>query len=194
MTVTTRPLRQQVAHIHVPTSTAVSVDNHPATADLDSGIYFRPDHEAFLVGGVEADCDPLTWLAHPDDIGVDLDPGEWETSAYRLARRIPALGVPHERRGVVGVYDVSDDWKPILDRSNLDGYYMAVGTSGNQFKNPPIIGLCMTELINAVEAGHDHDHEPVVVRGRHRPLDIDLGTFSRHRARDDAQRPRGVLG
>jgi sarcosine oxidase subunit beta len=194
MTVTTRPLRQQVTHVRVPDGVGLDVDGHPATADLDSGMYFRSDHEALLVGGVEAECDPLVWLDDPDDVDLDLDPAEWEAQAYRLARRIPALGVPHERRGVVGVYDVSDDWLPVLDRSSLDGYYMAIGTSGNQFKNAPIIGYCMSRLVDAVESGHDHDAVPLVVRGPRRGLRIDMGTFSRRRAVSDEQRSRGVLG
>jgi sarcosine oxidase subunit beta len=194
MTVGTRPLRQQVAHVRVPDGAGVSIDGHPATADLDSGIYFRTDHQALLVGGVEADCDPLVWLDDPDDVDLELSPDEWEAQVYRLARRIPALGVPHDRRGVVGVYDVSDDWLPVLDRSSLDGFYMAVGTSGNQFKNAPIIGYCMRRLVEAVESGHDHDAVPLVVRGPYRGLDIDMGTFSRRRPIDDEQRSRGVLG
>jgi len=30
--------------------------------------------------------------------------------------------------------DVSDDWIPIYDKSDLKGYYQAIGTSGNQFR------------------------------------------------------------
>ena len=30
------------------------------------------------------------------------------------------------------MYDVSDDWIPIYDRTDLDGFYVAIGTSGNQ--------------------------------------------------------------
>ncbi len=194
MTVSTRPLRQQVAHVRVPDDTGIAVTGHPVTADIDGGIYFRPDLGAMLVGGVEAECDPLVWLADADDVDLDLDGDEWVTHVYRLARRIPELGVPHTRRGVVGVYDVSDDWMPILDRSSLDGFYMAVGSSGNQFKNAPVIGHCMARLIDAVESGHDHDRDPLVVRGVHRPLDIDLGVFTRHRRATDEQRARGVLG
>jgi len=36
---------------------------------------------------------------------------------------------------------------------------MAVGTSGNQFKNAPVVGHLMAELIDRVEHGHDHDHD-----------------------------------
>jgi glycine/D-amino acid oxidase-like deaminating enzyme len=169
------------------------VRDHPVTADLDSGIYFRPDGEAMLVGGVEAECDPLVWLDDPDEVDLALRADDWETGTLRLARRIPALGVPHERRGVVGVYDVSEDWLPILDRTDLSGLYVAIGTSGNQFKNGPVIGHCMAELITKVEAGHDHDREPVTVTGPHRGLSIDLGTFSRHR-HVDTNSNRGVLG
>ena len=48
----------------------------------------------------------------------------------RLSRRLPSVGVPHERKGVVDLYDVSDDWIPIYDRTDLDGFYVAIGTSG----------------------------------------------------------------
>ena len=84
--------------------------------------------------------------------------------------------MPHERKGVVDLYDVSDDWIPIYDRTDLDGFYVAIGTSGNQFKNAGVAGHCMSELIEAVEAGHDHDTDPLVVNGRYTGLPIDMGT------------------
>ena len=129
MRVSTRALRQQVEHVRAPRALAEAARAYPACADLDSGMYFRPDSDAFLVGGVESACDPMVWIDDPDTVESALDPDEWEAHVMRLARRIPELGVPHERRGVVGLYDVSDDWLPILDRSDLDGFYMAVGTS-----------------------------------------------------------------
>ena len=89
--------------------------------------------------------------------------------------------MPHERKGVVDLYDVSDDWIPIYDRTDLEGFYVAIGTSGNQFKNAGVAGHCMAELIEAVEAGHDHDTDPLVVNGRYTGLPIDMATFSRNR-------------
>ena len=41
---------------------------------------------------------------------------------------------PNQHAGLVDLYDVSDDWIPIYDKSDLKGYYQAIGTSGNQFK------------------------------------------------------------
>ena len=43
---------------------------------------------------------------------------------------------------------------------------MAIGTSGNQFKNAPVVGHLMAELIDKVEHGHDHDNDPVKVKAR----------------------------
>ena len=96
----------------------------------------------------------------PDDYDQRLSADQWEAQVLRLNWRLPSLGVPHERKGVVDLYDVSDDWIPIYDRTDLVGFYVAIGTSGNQFKNAGVAGHCMAELIDAVEAGHDHDARP----------------------------------
>ena len=42
--------------------------------------------------------------------------------------------------GVVELYDAATDWIPIYDKSALPGFYMACGTSGNQYKNAPVAG------------------------------------------------------
>ena len=100
----------------------------------------------------------------------------------RAARRLPGLGVPSTPRGIAGVYDVADDWTPIYDRSALDGCYVAIGTSGNQFKNAPVVGHLMAELIDRVEHGHDHDAEPVQVRcAYNEEIVLDAGFYSRLR-------------
>ena len=83
--------------------------------------------------------------------------------------------------GVVDLYDVTDDWIPVYDRSDLTGFYMAVGTSGNQYKNAPVVGKLMAELISAVEAGHDHDRDPLSFHLKYTRHDLDLGLFSRLR-------------
>ena len=70
---------------------------------------------------------------------------------------------------------------PIYDRSDLDGFYMAVGTSGNQFKNAPMAGVLMAELITACEQGHDHDRDPVQVKGHYTDFTFNVGFYSRNR-------------
>ncbi|MEM7275794.1 MAG: FAD-dependent oxidoreductase [Actinomycetota bacterium] len=191
MSIGTRPLRQEV-HI-MPGPEAPAALPVPAFGDGDSGFYFRPDlHGNILVGSVEPDCDPLHWLDDPDEVDPSIG-DEWDVMTLRVARRIPELGVPHQRRGTVGVYDASDDWIPIYDRTDLDGFYVAIGPSGNQFKNAGPVGFLMAELIEAVEDGHDHDNDPVVITGPHTGFAIDVGTFRRNRSinRDSSMSVRG---
>jgi sarcosine oxidase subunit beta len=58
---------------------------------------------------------------------------------------------------------------------------MSIGTSGNQFKNAPVAGILMAELIEACEGGRDHDADPVQVRGCHTERAINIGFYSRRR-------------
>ena len=85
----------------------------------------------------------------------------------RVAQRIQSLEIPNQMKGLVDLYDASDDWIPIYDKSSLPGFYMAVGTSGNQYKNAPVVGVLMAELIEKVEAGQNHDQDPVRFRMKH---------------------------
>jgi sarcosine oxidase subunit beta len=181
MRIGTRPQRHEVHHVPAPPSLDWGRTGC-AVADADSGIYFRPEvGEAILVGSSDPPCDPPGWVDDPDGFDRSVTATQWDRQVLRLARRIPDLRVPNARRGAVGLYDVSDDWIPVYDRTDLDGFFVAIGTSGNQFKNAGVVGTCMAELVEAVEAGHDHDASPLVVEGRHTGVRIDLGTFARNR-------------
>ena len=151
--------------------------------DDDLGTYFRPEvGNNILVGSQDPECDPRVWIADPDDFDRALTADQWQAQVLRLARRLPSLGVPAAKKGVVELYDVSDDWIPIYDKTDLAGFYVMIGTSGNQFKNASVASFCMTELIGRVEAGHDHDKEPVEVTQRYTGLVLDMGAYSRNRA------------
>ncbi len=152
--------------------------------DFDVGVYYRPETGGnIMIGSVEPECDELEWV-DPDSFDETLSEDEFQLAMMRASRRLSDLAIPHSKRGLVALYDATDDWTPIYDRSSLDGYYMACGTSGNQFKNAAVAGHVMAELIGAVEAGHDHDAEAVVVTGRYTGLEIDTATFSRLREID----------
>ena len=181
MAVPTRPLRQEV-HV-VPSPDGFSMDGGGVmVADMDLGYYSRPQPGGtLLVGGVEPDCDPLEWLEDPDEASPTPTVECFEAQVWRLARRLPDLAVPLRPTGLAGVYDVTPDWLPIYDRSSLDGFYLAIGTSGNQFKNAPLVGQMMLDLVDACEAGHDHDADPVTTDCHHIGRTLDLGTFSRLR-------------
>ena len=70
---------------------------------------------------------------------------------------------------------------PIYDKSDLPGFYMACGTSGNQFKNAPVAGKIMAHIIEASENGHDHDKEPLMFYLEHIDREVCLDFCSRNR-------------
>ena len=80
------------------------------------------------------------------------------------------------------MYDVTPlDWNPILDRTDVPGYYVAIGTSGSSFKTAPVIGDVMARLIEACEAGRDHDSDPLHVTLPATGFEVDMSFFSRLR-------------
>lgn len=192
--ISTRPLRQEVHHVPAPRSYSLAAGNSPMVADGDLGIYFRPTPgDGVLVGGQEPACDPLEWLEDADAFNPNPSVGSYEAQTTRLARRLPELAVPPRPKGVVGVYDASDDWIPIYDKTSLPGYYVAIGTSGNQFKNAPVIGQMMARLITSGDEGVDHDVTPVVWTAPYTGQAINLAHFSRLREMHPDS-TRSVLG
>ena len=180
--VTTRPMRQEVHHVDAPAGYSPNGAPGPLVADLDLGTYFRgTPGGGLMVGGTEPECDPLQWLDDPDRYDPNPTAEVHGAQVLRAARRLPDLAVPDRARGIAGVYDVSDDWIPIYDRTALPGYFVAIGTSGNQFKNAPVVGRFLQELILASEDGRDHDREPVKVRLEATGHVADLGHYSRLR-------------
>jgi glycine/D-amino acid oxidase-like deaminating enzyme len=178
-------MRQEVHHVTAPPGYNADGELGPVVADLDLGTYFRgAPGNGLVVGGTEPACDPLQWLDDPDDALLSPTVEVFEAQITRAARRLPSLRVPGAPKGIVGVYDVTEDWTPVYDRTELDGFYVAIGTSGNQFKNAPLAGRLMTTLIAAVENGVDHDRDPVTYSGVHTGLEVSLGAFSRNRPRN----------
>ena len=178
-TISVRPMRQEVHQITTP----MNLLSGPIIGDLDLGTYMRSSPTgSTLIGGTEPECDRLDWVDDVEAVNLNRTKELFEAQVTRAARRFPALKIPNTASGIAGIYDVAADWTPIYDRTELDGFFVAIGTSGNQFKNAPMVGKLMTELIDAVRAGHDHDVEPVKVRAERTGNEISLGAFSRKRA------------
>ena len=181
MNIKTRALRHEVHHVPSPEGYDFEKDGFH-TSDGDNSIYFRPETgNTILIGSEDPLCDPKEWIADPDNYNQQVTESQWKAQVYRCARRIPQLKIPSRTSGVVDLYDVSDDWLPIYDKSSLKGFYMAIGSSGNQFKNAPVAGHCMAELIDACEKGHDHDKDPVKVKSVYTGLELNMGFYSRNR-------------
>jgi sarcosine oxidase subunit beta len=179
MNIKTMALRQEVAHVPAPPGFDIERDGM-VVSDGDIACYTRPEiGNHMLIGSEDPECEERVWV-DPDDYDRNFT-DQWTEMVYRTGQRIPTLGIPSKMRGVVDLYDVADDWIPIYDKSDLPGFYMAIGTSGNQFKNAPVAGLLMAELIAACEGGLDHDADPVRVHMKHTGRDLDVGFYSRRR-------------
>jgi sarcosine oxidase subunit beta len=179
MNIKTRALRQEVCHVPPPDGMDYQQEG-VMISDGDIGCYSRPETgNHILVGSEDPACDEREWV-DPDNYDKNFSK-QWTAQVLREAQRIKGLRVPNQMQGVVDLYDVSDDWIPIYDQSDLPGFYMAVGTSGNQYKNAPVVGAMMAELIDKVEAGCDHDRDPVQFYMKYTGRTFNMGFYSRLR-------------
>ena len=180
-TITNRALRQEVHHVNWAKPTKPK----PVFGDIDLGVYHRSDGaNGLYIGGTEPECDAMHWVDDVDAAKMTPTMEIFEAQVTRAARRFPDLQVPNSASGIVGIYDASSDWAPIYDKSDVPGFYVAIGTSGNQFKNAPVVGRIMIEIINANESGDDTDANPIQFVGEHTGLSINTAIFSRKRQKN----------
>ena len=179
MNITTRALRHEVPH--VPSTPDFNYETQGlVTSDSDIGAYTRPASGGqILIGSEDPPCDQREWV-DPDDFDHNMSE-QGRIQAMRYAQRFQGLGIPNRVGGIVDLYDVTQDWIPIYDKSDLPGFYLAIGTSGNQYKNAPVAGKLMAALIEACENGHDHDNEPYQFHLDYIDRSIGLGFCSRNR-------------
>ena len=180
MTIKTRALRQEVVHVPSPAGFDFET-NGMIVSDSDIACYCRPEHgNHILIGSEDPECDPHAWIEDDNEYNRDFS-DQWTTQAMRYGQRVPELGIPQQSSGVVDLYDASTDWIPIYDKSSLPGYYMACGTSGNQYKNAPIAGKIMAALVDYCEAGKNHDVHPLQFTLPYISQQINVGFYSRKR-------------
>lgn len=179
MKIKTKALRHEVPHVPAPADYAIDTAGM-VTSDSDIATYTRPASGGqILIGSEDPECDEQLWV-DPDDFDANISE-QGRVQTLRVAQRFPALGIPNSIGGVVDLYDVSDDWIPIYDKTDLPGFYIAIGTSGNQFKNAPVAGKMMAELIAACESGQDHDTDTVKFTMHYIKREVDVGFYSRNR-------------
>ncbi len=191
MKIKTAALRHEVAHVPAPEGVNIEKTGM-VTSDSDISTYARPETgNHVLAGSEDPACDTREWV-DPDNWDPELSE-QARVQAMRLAQRYKGLPIPNQMKGVVELYDVTDDWAPIYDKTILPGFYVAIGTSGNQFKNAPVVGKMMAKLIQECESGRDHDADPVPFRFENVGMDISIGFFSRNREINTAS-SNSVLG
>lgn len=117
----------------------------PVWGDLIGGWYFKPDGRAgMMVGSVQddhraVDADNYVDVATHDEVVA---------AASALLRRFPIMEEGTARSGWAGLYDVTPDSQPVIDRiASVPGFFCAVGFSGHGFKISPAVGRIVSELV-----------------------------------------------
>ncbi len=116
-----------------------------ACIDSTTQTYFRPEGspETTLVGAFAGSPIDL-----PDSAPPGPDPEELAAIAASASRRVPALQDAGITGGVIGVYDMTPDARPLLGIvPGLDGLVVAAGFSGMGFKISPAVGEALAELV-----------------------------------------------
>jgi sarcosine oxidase, subunit beta len=181
MAVRSRPLRTETHEVPAPTRFRTGCGGTFVT-DADLGVAFRPHGQDRLhISSMEPACDPLEWVDDPWSYRDTPTQAFYDRQTLRVARRLPGLSIPPRPSGIGALYDVTPDWRAIFDRSALPGYYLACGTSGNSFKIGPMAGRMVAAIIDACQAGHDHDRQPVLFTTPHQRTPLSLGYYSRLR-------------
>ncbi len=181
----TRALRREVHAVANPLAQGDEGDGGktPIVGDLDGGIYFRPESGGrdVIVGSTDPKCDVFDFVADPDDFNRDVTQAYRQRQTLRLMKRFPSI-TQGPAKGVADLYDVTvQDWYPIVDRTQLPGYYVCIGTSGSSFKTAPVLGRLVAEIVRANESGQDTDASPLQFALPHIGVTVDTGFLSRNR-------------
>jgi sarcosine oxidase subunit beta len=180
-----RPLRREVHALANPRHDPGGGLKVPVVGDLDGGIYFRPETGGrdLIVGSTDPECDTFDWVEDPDRFETGITDLYRQRQCMRLMKRFPEVRLG-PRRGLAAMYDVSvKDWYPIVDKTDLPGYYVCIGTSGSSFKTAPVLGRLTAEIVEACEGGRDTDGDPIQLSLPRIETTIDTRFLSRLRGR-----------
>lgn len=138
------PHRAQLGLFRQPTNFG---NSHAVFADFGNMTYFKPFVEGYTHIGTIDDREARS-IADCDHYNETADSEVVEDLRECLTRRLPPMKRSVNRGGWAGLYAVTPDWHPIMDRApNLDNVYLSCGFSGHGFKLSPLVGQLMAELL-----------------------------------------------
>jgi sarcosine oxidase subunit beta len=181
----TRALRREVHALANPLFDEAGGSVVPVLGDLNSGIYARPEAGGrdLIVGTTDPEGDELEWVDDPDDYLQEVTETYRERQCLRLMKRFPEVRLGRSR-GLAALYDVTvQDWYPVVDRTDLPGYYVCIGTSGSSFKTAPVLGRLTAAIVDACERGDDTDRNPIRLDLPHAGVSVDTAFLSRLRGK-----------
>ncbi len=119
----------------------------PVWLDLAAGWYYKPEgSHGLMVGSLRETVENQNVHIETYATGVHYE----ETVAYSEAvvRRFAVMEEGMAQGGWAGLYDVTPDGQPVMDRiAEVEGFFCATGFSGHGFKIGPAVGVIMTELV-----------------------------------------------
>jgi sarcosine oxidase, subunit beta len=125
----------------------------PVMSDATQQLYFRRygDGKVLVGEGWPKEKEP----ADPESYDDGTDAEHLERMVPKLLNRLaslrPTLGSPNYGgafvTGYSGVYDITEDWYPIVGEEEVGGYYSAFGGSGHCFKLAPALGESLAHVI-----------------------------------------------
>ena len=138
------PSRHQVVSFKQPDDFEKPL--HPAVADFVNGFYTRPDTGGLSnFGSLEDDTSDV--VHNPDSYNTKADRSFLEDMVERSIRRFPDLNRGKYHSGWAGLYTVTPDWRPIIDKvDQIPGFIVGLGFSGSGFKIGPVVGEMLADL------------------------------------------------
>lgn len=112
----------------------------PVFGDLVSLQYVKPEASGELLWGNADHTSPE--YADPDHYS---NRANVDAAVEKMAHRFPDLPDPRITNSYAGIYDVTPDFNPIIDRVD-DGLLVAAGFSGHGFKISPAVGRLVADM------------------------------------------------
>ncbi|HUD71137.1 MAG TPA: FAD-binding oxidoreductase [Dongiaceae bacterium] len=117
----------------------------PSVYDFVNGLSYRPEGDGQVMAEgnsyYKGPLDPDAYPSKPSDAYI-------EDVALRLERSMPRLGLGTPRGGWAGLLEGTPDFHPILGAApGVEGLLMCCGFSGHGFKEAPVTGRLIAELI-----------------------------------------------
>ncbi len=121
----------------------------PMVADMVNGIYFRPDPTGgMIVLGSAREEDENEQVADPDHYQEGADAPFREQKLTLLHHRVATFRARGTITSYSGLYTVNlEDYHPIIDRSELEGFFPVCGFSGHGFKLSPVVGMIVAQKV-----------------------------------------------
>ena len=121
----------------------------PMVADMVNGVYFRNDPTGTQITlGSAREEDEQELVPDPDDYNEVADAPFREEKLTTLNHRISTFQGRGEITSYTGIYTVNlEDYHPIIDESELSGFYPVCGFSGHGFKLSPVVGMIVAQRV-----------------------------------------------